>query len=40
MKLVDAETTMTGDGDSNTMFGCLKYVSFLLTINQIILSNL
>lgn len=40
MKFVEALMTMTGDDNSKTITICLKYVSFMLKINQIILSNL
>jgi len=39
-KLVETQTTVTGEGDSNTVSGRLKFVSFPSTIDQVIMSDL
>lgn len=39
-KFVEAQITMTSNGDSNTEFSCIKFVSFESIIAWIILRNL
>lgn len=38
-KFVKSKTTITGDGNNNTVFACLKFVGFLTIIDQVILGN-
>lgn len=40
IKWVKTQTTVTGNNDSNIVSSYLKFVNFLLIIDQIILNNL